>query len=150
MNKHLSLAVRGAAILLLAAVPFVGCVGDEYEDSLPVGLLSEATMATDVDDDNRPVNPTNVFPTDADGFFCSFKINDAPPDTEIKAEWVYVGGEAEAEIANATRGESPNLVTVYYANAMQVVSRDALYGSVLTAWTENTSDAVSYQVLEMG
>ena len=63
----------------------------------------------------------------------------------LKAQW-----EAEAEIANATRGESPNLVTVYYANAMQVVSRDALYGSVLTAWTENTSDAVSYQVLEMG
>jgi len=98
MNNRFSLAVRAAAILLLAALPFVSCVGDENEDSLPVGLLSEATMATGVDDDNRPVNQTNVFPTDAVGFFCSFKINDAPPDTKIKAEWIYVGGDVEAEI----------------------------------------------------
>ena len=98
MNNRFSLAVRAAAILLLAALPFVSCVGDEDGVAPTTGLLSDATMAMAVDDDNRPVNPTNVFPTDAEGFFCSFKISKAPPDTRIKAEWIYVGGDVEGEI----------------------------------------------------
>jgi len=110
MKNSLSLAVGVFVILMSAAVPLVGCAEEEEEVSPPTGLLSEATMARGVDDGSRPVNPTGVFSTDAEGFFCSFKLTDAPRDTEIKAEWVYVGGEAEAqtgknytiEVLNAT------------------------------------------------
>jgi len=82
---------------MLAAMPLVGCA-EEDGVSPATGLLSEATMARGVDDNNRPVDPTGVFSTDAEGFFCSFKLTDAPPDTKIKAEWIYVGGDVEAEI----------------------------------------------------
>ena len=37
-----------------------------------------------------------------------------------------------------------------YASGSQIVYRDHRYGSVLTAWVENLSDAVSFEVLEMG
>ena len=109
MDNRFWLTVGVAVILMLAAMPLVGCA-EEDGVSPATGLLSEATMARGVDDNNRPVDPTGVFSTDAEGFFCSFKLTDAPPDTKIKAEWVYVGGEVEAqtgknytiEVLNAT------------------------------------------------
>ena len=66
---------------------------------------------------------------------------------EIKAQW-----EGEAEVANANRElrGSVNLISVYYSSASQVVMSDPLYGNVITAWVENMSDSVSFQVLEMG
>lgn len=109
MKNSLSLAIGVAVILMLAAVPLVGCV-EEEEVSPATGLLSEATMARGVDNNSRPVDPTGVFSTDAEGFFCSFKITDAPPDTKIKAEWVYVGGEVEEQLGNNYTMEIMNAV----------------------------------------
>ena len=40
--------------------------------------------------------------------------------------------------------------TFSYSSGMQIVYRDSRYGSVLTAWVDNPSNAVSFQVLEMG
>ena len=51
-----------------------------------------------VDENHRPVEPTSVFPTHAEGFFCTFKVTDAPPNTVITAEWIYVGGEVEEDV----------------------------------------------------
>ena len=38
----------------------------------------------------------------------------------------------------------------HFSSGMQIVYRDTRYGSVLTAWVDNPSDAVSFQILEMG
>jgi hypothetical protein len=57
--------------------------------------LSEATMATGVDADMRPVNATDVFKPDTPVIHCSVKLSNAPDDTEVKAEWIYVQGERE-------------------------------------------------------
>lgn len=86
-----------AVALILVAILLIGCKEEEVI-STTTGLLSEATMATAVDENNRPLNPVSVFATDADAFFCSFKVSNAPSDTEIMAEWTYVGGEVEAEV----------------------------------------------------
>lgn len=109
MKDSFSLIVGVAVILMLATVPLVGCA-EEEEVSPPTGLLREATMARGVDNNNRPVNPTGVFSTDAEGLFCSFKITDAPPGTEIKADWVYVGGEIEEEIGKNRTIETMNAI----------------------------------------
>ena len=109
MNKF-SAVVRVAAALILAAIPLMGCAGQGDEASPARGLLSEATMAMAVDENSRPVGPTTVFPTDAEGLFCSFKITDAPPGTEIKAEWVYVGGEIEEDIGKNSTLETMNAI----------------------------------------
>jgi hypothetical protein len=55
-------------------------------------------MSTDVDSNNRPVNPTTVFPIDAAGFFCSFKVSGFPVGSNLEAQWIYVGGDPEAEV----------------------------------------------------
>ena len=40
-------------------------------------------------------NFPDVFAVDTPEIFCSVKLSNAPPDTEVKAEWVYVKGELE-------------------------------------------------------
>lgn len=77
---------------LLLAMPLAGCKG---EVSFTTASLSEATMCQSVDKDMRPVNAINVFNADTPKIFCSFKLSNAPPDTEIKAEWIYIEGEVE-------------------------------------------------------
>jgi pSer/pThr/pTyr-binding forkhead associated (FHA) protein len=57
--------------------------------------LSEATMTTGVDADMLPLNATDVFTPDTPEIHCSVKLSNAPDDTEIKAEWVYLHGERE-------------------------------------------------------
>jgi hypothetical protein len=61
------------------------------------GVISEVTMATAVDQNDRPLNPTSVFATDADGFYCSFKLSGFPVGSKVRAEWIYVGGDPEVE-----------------------------------------------------
>ena len=90
------LVVRIVIALILMAVLLTGC-GKKGVISTS-GLLTEITMTAAVDDDGRPLHPTTVFAPDADAFYCSFKVIDAPPETEIKGEWTYVSGEVEAQI----------------------------------------------------
>jgi len=78
-----------------ASMPFTV---KEREAGLVEGDVSEVTMSTAVDGDDRPLNPTTVFATDTEKFYCSFKLSDLPVGSKMKVEWVYVGGEAEDEI----------------------------------------------------
>ena len=91
MKKFAALVIVIITSLLLA-IPLVGCEG---EVSFTTASLSEATMCQSVDKDMRPVNATSVFNADTPEIFCSVKLSNAPPDTEIKAEWIYIEGEAE-------------------------------------------------------
>ena len=110
MSNHFSAPVRVAVALISATILLMGCAGEGDETGPASGLLSEATMATAVDENSRPVGPTTVFPTDAELLCCSFKITDAPPGTEIIAEWVYVGGEVEEEVGKNCILETMNAI----------------------------------------
>jgi len=96
MNKRYWLVVQIFIALILMAVLLTGC-GKKGVVSTS-GLLTEITVAAAVDEEGRPLHPTTVFATDADAFYCSFKVNKAPPDTEIKGEWIYVSGPVEEQI----------------------------------------------------
>ena len=52
-------------------------------------------MCESVDENDQPVGATNVFITDTPVIYCSFKVSNAPPDTNVKAEWIYIGGEED-------------------------------------------------------
>ena len=62
---------------------------------LSTASLSEATMTETVDDNLRPLNSTDVFNVDAPEVHCSVKLSNAPVDTEVKGEWIYIEGEEE-------------------------------------------------------
>lgn len=92
MKKFAILTVTITIASLLLVLPLTGCGG---EVSFTTASLSEATMCQSVDENMQPVDATNVFTTDTPEIFCSVKLSNAPPDTEIKAEWIYIEGELE-------------------------------------------------------
>ncbi len=75
--------------LIAAALP-AGCSG---EVSFTTAKLSEATMCLGVDGENKPLNATSTFGVNTPEIFCSVKLSNAPDETEIGSEWVYVKGE---------------------------------------------------------
>lgn len=93
--KKAILTVAVVTTSLLLAIPLIGCQGG-VGFTATTASLSEATMAKGIDETtNKPIDKTQVFTPDAPEFFCSAKLSNAPSDTEIKAEWIYVQGEAE-------------------------------------------------------
>jgi len=93
VSKSYKSALGIAVVLILAAVLVTGC----QEPSSANGVVSEITMSTGVDSNNRPVNPTTVFSIDAAGFYCSFKLSGFPVGAQVEAKWIYVGGDPDAE-----------------------------------------------------
>ena len=75
---------------VIGVVSLSGCGG---EVSFTTAKLSEATMCLGVDTQNKPVNATNSFGVNTPEIFCSAKLSNAPDDTEVLSEWVYVKGE---------------------------------------------------------
>jgi hypothetical protein len=55
-------------------------------------------MSTAVGSDNRPINPTTIFSADTPAFYCSFQVSGFPVGTKIEAQWIYIGGDPEAEV----------------------------------------------------
>jgi len=94
-NKNYLLATCITA-LSLVVVLLVGCGNKEASSS--EGVITDVVMSTAVDENERPLNPTTVFATDAYGFFCSFRLSGFPVGTKMRAELVYVGGEVEDEV----------------------------------------------------
>lgn len=62
-------------------------------------LITDATLATGVDSELKPVNASNTFPVTTDMLYLSFKLNNAPANTHVTARMTYLGGEA-ASMAN--------------------------------------------------
>jgi hypothetical protein len=122
-GKSLTLLICIAAVLVLASVLTVGC--SLQKPTSETGVISDVTMSTAVDDNSRPINPTNVFSPDAAGFYCSFKLSGFPVGAKLQVQWVYVGGDpdvvaiagqnyiAETQTAEITKRGSGYTYTVY-------------------------------------
>ena len=90
MKDLLKLIVIIVLTSVMFAILLMGCNGGF---TYSTASISEATMTSLVDEDAKPLNPTDVFPVDAPEIHCSFKLSNAPDDTEVLAEWIYVRGE---------------------------------------------------------
>jgi len=55
--------------------------------------LTETAFATTIDEYNRPLNNKSYFPPETPKIYCCVKISNAPADTELRADWIYVKGE---------------------------------------------------------
>jgi len=92
MNRFLAHMCLLSLTTLIGTVPLLGCDG---EVSFTTASLSEATMATGIDSESKPVSATDVFDANTPEIFCSVKLSNAPSDTEVLSEWVYIKGELE-------------------------------------------------------
>lgn len=79
-----------AMLVFLAILPACSNGGDTT--SKPVSL-SEMAFATAVDALNRPLDKKSYFPSGTPKIYCCVKVSNAPSDTEITADWVYIKGE---------------------------------------------------------
>lgn len=100
-NKSYLLSVCIAIALSLVAVLLAGC--GETQPGVSDNVVSEVVITTAVDDYGRPLNTTTVFSDNASAFICSFKVANFPVGSQIKAKWIYVGGDPEVE---ATLGQN--------------------------------------------
>jgi len=67
--------------------------------------LSEATTCTGIDKNMMPINPTTSFDSNISDINVSLKAENAPSNTEIRAELFYVKGAASqsSRLVSATR-----------------------------------------------
>jgi hypothetical protein len=90
-KKRFLLAAVAALTIGLLGLPLMSCSG---EVSFTTAKLSEVTMAKGVDETTyKPVDKTDTFSPDTPEIFLSAKFSNAPSETEIASEWVYVEGE---------------------------------------------------------
>jgi hypothetical protein len=89
--KRKPLLITVSAILVVALfAPLAACGGV----NLTTAQLSEATMAGNIDETTyQPIDKTDTFTADVPEIFASVKLSNAPEDTEVSAEWIYVSGE---------------------------------------------------------
>jgi len=93
--KSCKLVFLVAVVLLLVTVSTTGCV--QIKPSSETGVISQITLSKAVDEKNRPIEPTNVFATDAAGFYVSFMMSGFPVGAKVEVKWIYVGGDPEVE-----------------------------------------------------
>ncbi len=92
--KHISFNQKKAfffSLVILMSLFFIEC-----DVSFSTAKLEEATMCTRVDETTKkPIEKTDVFKSDMSEIYCSVKLSNAPSDTKIRSEWIYVKGDAE-------------------------------------------------------
>jgi hypothetical protein len=94
--KEKKLFILTAGLLVLLAMLVTSLAGCTVSVNVSTASLSEATTCKSVDQQTkRPVEKTDIFSADITEIFCSVKVSNAPPETQITAVWVYIQGEAK-------------------------------------------------------
>lgn len=80
----------------LVGIIVASLAGCEFEVSVTTASLSEATMCKSVDPETQqPIEKADVFAPDTPVIYCSVKLSNAPPYTQVKAQWIYIKGELD-------------------------------------------------------
>ena len=90
-------------LVLISIIASSGC-GVKFNPSGKTSssaLISDTTLATDIDSQSKPVSATNAFTVTTEKIYLSFKLNNAPANTQVMAKLTYLGGEA-ANLANSS------------------------------------------------
>jgi len=99
--------ITSCALTAMLVIPLAACQGDGigFPTSTSKASLSNATMCKSVDlETGEPIDPSDTFTPATQWIFCSIKISNAPADTEVSAEWLYLqqgaGGETGLLVAD--------------------------------------------------
>ena len=97
-KRFFAIAIALSTLVAVLVFPLAGCTGEVgFPTSSGKASLSNATMCKSVDSDREPVEPTNVFTPDTPEIFCSVNLSNAPSDTEVSSEWIYIQKDTEGE-----------------------------------------------------
>ncbi|MCJ7515231.1 MAG: hypothetical protein MUO89_04560 [Dehalococcoidia bacterium] len=93
-SKSYKLLLGMAIVLVLVIALITGCTGKGASSD---NVVSEIAMSKSVSADSRPIDPATVFATDTRALYLSFKVSNFPVGTNLQVEWIYLGGDPEAE-----------------------------------------------------
>ena len=89
-----------AALIIVSLLIVPGCVRLNTGGK-QVSLVSDATLATAVDSESKPLDASNSFTVATEVIYISLKLNNAPTNTQVMAKLIYLNGEASS-LANST------------------------------------------------
>jgi hypothetical protein len=105
-KEWLLVAVVLGGLVAYLVIRMVG--GDGSSTSTAKGTLSQPVMATAINQTTaEPTEPTDTFPPDTPIIYCTVKLSNPSPNTEVKARWIYVGDASTAKnkLLNETKGK---------------------------------------------
>lgn len=146
MKRIYPVSILALAALLLAVTAVTGC-GIRINTGGSAGkaaVVSDATLSTGIDSGSAPIDPSNTFPLTADRLYLSFKLNNAPANTQITAKVTYLQGEA-AELANRVifTGSLSGEGTKYMAFTIKPPAGSFPQGSYQATLTINGKDTIN-------
>ncbi len=98
--KGKNLYILVVTLIVLAVILAVWQARQISDSTSSTASLSEPAMAASVNRETaEPVELADVFTPDTPIIYCTVKLSNAS-DTEVKARWIYVGGEAENVLDN--------------------------------------------------
>ena len=96
--------ILSISLFVLITSLFSACGG---EVSFTTASLSDPSMAKAVDPNTmESITKSTVFSASDPVIYCSVKLSNAPSDTEVKSQWIYVKGEV-ADLNNFQIDETP-------------------------------------------
>ena len=144
--KHVHVYLVLALItVLLTVITATGC-GVKINTGGPAGksaVVSDATLATGIDSSSAPVDPSNTFPVTADRLYLSFKLNNAPANTQVTCKVTYLQGEA-SDMANKVlfTGSLSGSGTKYMAFTVKPTAGSFPQGSYQASLTINGTNTI--------
>ncbi len=94
--------MKRKALLVMVLALAVGLLSMPITACRASVKLSEMTMATGIDQSTfKPIDKTSTFSSDTAEIFLSARFVNAPTNTEITSNWIYVSGEV-ADLQNYT------------------------------------------------
>ena len=112
MKKNKIVVLSAVAALVLASLACNALTGGGDGISVTTANITNAHMASDVDDTKQ----SNVYSTSVPTFYCFFDLNNAPDSTVVKGTWTLVSAEgydSNSEIDSAEITGSDN--TYYFS-----------------------------------
>ena len=88
------------ALAAMLVIPSVACQGDGigFIPSTGKASLGNATMCKSLDlETGEPIESSDTFTPETLWIFCSVKLSNAPTDTAVSAEWLYLPQGADGE-----------------------------------------------------
>lgn len=133
-----------AVLLTVTAGPGCGIRVNTGGSAGKAAVVSDATLSTSIDSSSAPVDPSNTFPLTADRLYLSFKLNNAPANTQVTAKVTYLQGEA-ADMANKVlfTGSLSGEGTKYMAFTVKPPAGSFPQGSYQATLTINGKDTIN-------
>jgi hypothetical protein len=91
-QKSNSIAIIASLLVVIFFAAIFPACSSRASNSDTVSL-TEMAFATSIDGLNRPLDKKSYFPAATPKIYCCVKVSNAPLDTEITADWIYIKGD---------------------------------------------------------